>query len=184
MIIFNKNKGFSLIEMILYIAIVSIFISGAVLYGWQAVYGRIKSQVQLDVNYNLNLITTRINYELRNALDIYSVTQTNLYSPPGTDLCLQVSDSSHNPTRLYLSSGEFRVAWGGGSNDCTGMTNDEALSNSSVTITNLVFTDLSSSLGESKNVSYTITVDSVNPSARQEWNKTQTYGSGVELRSN
>jgi prepilin-type N-terminal cleavage/methylation domain-containing protein len=172
-----KNKsGFSLIEMILYVAVVSIFISGAVLYAWQAVYGRIKSQVQLDVNYNLNIITSRINYELRNALNVYSLNTS--------DLCLQVADTAHNPTRLYLSNGEFRVSWGGGSNNCTGMTNDESLSSSSVDVIGLTFVDLSSALNESKNISYSVTVDSVNPSARQEWDKTQTYSSSVELRSN
>lgn len=172
----KSQAGFSLIEIILYMAVVSIFVTGAVLYGWNIIYGRIKSQVQLDVNYNLNLVTSRLNYELRNALAINSLS--------ATDLCLQVSDSAHDPTRFYLSSGVVRVAWGGGSNDCTGMTNDQPLTNSSVDVSNLEFTDLSSGGGETKNVQYTITIDSVNSSNRQEWDKTQTYSSSVELRSN
>lgn len=172
----HKQAGFSLIEMILYMAVVSIFVTGAVLFGWNIIYGRIKSQVQLDVNYNLHLITNRVNYELRNATDILGLS--------ASDLCLEVADSAHNPTRFYLSSGVFRVAWGGGSTDCTGMTNDQPLSNSSVSISSLIFTNLSSVGNETKNIKYSITVNSANPSKRQEWDKTQTYSSSVELRSN
>lgn len=172
----NKQSGFSLIEMILYVAILSIFLTGAIFFGWSSIYGRIKSQVQLDVNYNLNLITSRFGYEVKNAKSINSLS--------ATDLCLEMAQTSRNPTQFYLSSGVLRVAWGGGSSDCTSMTNDEPLSSDSVNISNLVFTDLSSGGGETKNVKYEITVDSNNPSNRSEWDATQSYSSSVEIRSN
>lgn len=172
----RQQAGFSLIEMILYVAIVSIFLTAAIYYGWSSIYGRIKSQVQLDVNYNLNLITSRFGYEIKNAKSINSLS--------ATDLCLEMSPTPRNPTRFYLSSGVLRVAWGGGSGDCTSMTNDEPLSSDSVNISNLLFTNLSSGGGETKNVKYGITVENVNPSNRSEWEASQSYSSSVELRSN
>lgn len=169
----SKQSGFTLIEMILYIAIVSIFISGAILFAWNIVYGRIKSQVQLDGNYNLHFLTQRTSYELKNAVSIYSLTSN--------DVCLQMAESSRNPTRIYLQTGAIRTAWGGGSVDCTSMTNDVQLSSDKINITNLTLTNLSQ--GISKNIQFTIGLEVINVSGRQEWDFSASNSSSVELKT-
>jgi len=171
---FSSQQGFTLIELILYIALVSIFISGAILFAWDIIYGRVKSQVQQEVNQNLRLANKRIVYEIRNASAINSV-DTN-------KICLASSESARNPTKFYVNSGRLRIGWGGGSSDCTGLTNDEPLTSNQIALSTLTFTDLSTGGGESKNIQFTLTVASV--SDREEWQKTQTYTTAVELRSN
>ncbi len=169
----QQQAGFSLIEMILYIAIVAIFISGAVLFAWNIMYGRIKSQVQLDVNYNLHFLTQRISYELKNAVSIYSIT--------GSEICLQMAETNRNPTRIYEQNGTLRTAWGGGSTNCTSMTNDVQLSSDEIAITSISFTNLSQ--GISKNVRFSIGLEAINNSGRQEWDFGGDNTSSIELKT-
>lgn len=166
----TRSEGFTLIELILYIALISIFISGAVVFAWDILLAQSKSNVQLEVNQNMRLVTRRINYEIRNASAI------NTVSP--TSICLASTDPLRNPTRIYISSGTLRVAWGGGSANCTSMTNDEPLSSSSVTVSALTFTDRSET--SSRNIEYQITISTT--ADRQEWQKSETVRSSVELR--
>ena len=168
------EDGFTFIELILYIALVSIFIGGAVLFAWDIIYGRVKSGVQQEVSQNLRLASKRIVYEIRNASGINSVTPSSI--------SLIMDDSSRNPTVFDLSNGRLRIGYGSGGGCST--TNPCPLTSNEVSVANLVFVDLSTSGGESVNIQFTITIESNNPSGRQEWEKSQTYSTSVELRSN
>lgn len=170
----NLVWGFTFIELILYIALVSIFIGGAVLFAWDIIYGRVKSGVQQEVTQNLRLASKRIVHEIRNAFGINSVNPSSI--------SLAMDESARNPTVFDVSGGRLRIGFGS-SGSCP-TTSPCTLTSDEVTVTNLSFTDLSSSGGESVNVQFTITVESNNPSGRQEWEKTQTYTTSVELRSN
>ena len=68
------KRGFTLIEMILYIAIVSIFLTGLVYFTWDLIYGRLKSYIQQEVNQNIRFASARIIYEIRNAKSVNSPT--------------------------------------------------------------------------------------------------------------
>lgn len=168
------DHGFTLIELIIYIALVSIFISGAILFAWDIIYGRVKSGVQREVTQNLRLASKRLVYEIRNASGINSVSTSTI--------SLVMDDSDRNPTVFDVSGGRLRIGYGS-SGGCP-TTNPCSLTSDEVTVTNLAFTDLSSSGGESVNIQFTITLESNNPSGRQEWEKSQTYTTSVELRSN
>ena len=63
----KKQQGFTLIEMILYIGIVSIFLGGVVRVAWNSIYGRVKAQVMEHVNYAARFTGKRMMYEIRNA---------------------------------------------------------------------------------------------------------------------
>lgn len=168
------NKGYTLIELILYVALISVFVSGAVYFAWDIIYGRVKSGVQQEVTQNLRHASGRIIYEIRNAQGVNSI---------GPSLIsLAMTDSARNPTAFDVYDGRLRIGFGSGGSCPT--TSPCTLTSDEVTVTNLTFTDLSSSGGESVNVQFTITLESNNPSGRQEWEKTQTYSTSVELRSN
>ena len=169
----KTNKGFTLIELILYIALISIFITGAILFAWDIIYGGAKSGVQREVNQNLRLVAKRIAYEIRNSSAINSITVG--------DLCLASSTPARNPTRIYVFNGQLYVAWGGGTINCTGMTNNQPLTSNKVSISGLVFTDRSSG-SSSLNMEYSFTVTS--SGTRQEWQKTKSYSGSTEIRSN
>ncbi len=166
----HQLTGFTLIELILYVALVSIFISGAIRFAWDLIYSGVKSDIEREVNYNLRLASSRLALEMRNASAVNSL--------GSSDLCLASHDTSHNPTRFYLSEGRLRVGWGGGSSDCSGLTNDQPLTDNRVTVSSLNFVDQSND--NLANVGYTLTI--VADSDRSEWQKTQTYSSSIELR--
>ncbi|MCH7730769.1 prepilin-type N-terminal cleavage/methylation domain-containing protein [Patescibacteria group bacterium] len=170
----EPRAGFTLIELIIYIALVSIFISGAILFAWDIIYGRVKSGVQREVTQNLRLASKRLVYEIRNASGINSVSTSTI--------SLVMDESDRNPTVFDVSGGRLRIGYGSGGS-CPS-TSPCSLTSNKVTVSNLAFTDLSSSGGESVNIQFTIALESNNPSGRQEWEKSQTYTTSVELRSN
>lgn len=168
------NRGFTFIEVIVYIALVTIFLTGAILFAWNIIYGRVKSNFYSEVTQNLRLSSKRILFEVRNASDINSVSASSL--------CLANSDAARNPTRIYLSGGVLRIGWGGGSPVCAGLTSDVALTSNLVTVSSLTFTDLTSG-ALTKNIKFLITIEANNPSGRQEFDRSQTFESAAELRS-
>ncbi|HJX59603.1 hypothetical protein A2V61_02605 [Candidatus Woesebacteria bacterium RBG_19FT_COMBO_47_8] len=171
----NINNGFTFIELIVYIALVTIFVYGAVQFGWNIIYGRIKSNVYTEVTQNLRLASKRILFEIRNASDINSVSATSI--------CMSNSDATRNPTRIYLASGVLRIGWGGGSPVCAALSNDVALTSNLVSVSGLTFTNLTSG-SLTKNIRFSLTIDSVNASTRSEFDRSQTFISAAEVRSN
>ena len=161
-------SGFTLVEMILYVAIVSIFMTGLVYFTWDVIYGRVKSFVHQEVNQNTRFASKRILFEIKNASDINTVS-TNSIS-------LEMSDSARNPTVIDVSGGRIRIGYGSSGNCPTSNPCDLTSNrvNSSVS-----FTDLSS--GNSSNIKFVLTVSSTGD--RQEYDKSETYETSVELRS-
>jgi prepilin-type N-terminal cleavage/methylation domain-containing protein len=166
----KKQAGFTLIELLLYVALVSIFISGAILFAWDVIYGQVRSSIQRDVAYNLRFASKRISYELRNAASVISTTSNQI--------CLSSNTIAYNPTLIYQSGNELRIAWGGGSGDCTSMTNDAALVAPNLTVNTFAVTDLST--GNSTNIQFSLTVSS--DGVRDEWDFSETYQTSVEVR--
>jgi type II secretory pathway pseudopilin PulG len=172
-VLITGGAGFTLIELILYVALVSIFISGAVFFAWDVVYGRVKSRVQQEVSQNLRLASKRVSYEIRNAMGVNSAS--------GSTLSLSMEDTSRDPTVFDLSGGRLRIGFGSAA-PCP-ITAPCELTSNQVTVTNLEFIDRSAG-SDSINIQFTITVENNNPSGRQEWERSQTYTSSAELRSN
>jgi type II secretory pathway pseudopilin PulG len=71
--ILKIQTGFTLVELILYVALVSIFVTAAIGFVWNIIYGREKSYNQQIVQENARIAMTRIAYEIRRAKDIVSV---------------------------------------------------------------------------------------------------------------
>lgn len=163
------TRGFTLIELILYVAILGIFLTGAVLFAWDVIYGRVKSQTQLEVIQNARLASKRIQIEVKNASSITSAT--------GSTLTLATADASTNPTIIDLSSGRVRIGYGT-SGSCP-ISSPCFLTSDNVSISNLTFTDLST--GDSEQVKFALTV--VSTADRKEWQSAVTYQGSAELRS-
>lgn len=167
----TRESGFTLIELILYIALVSIFISGAIFFAWDIIYGRVKSQVQQEVSQNLRLAAKRIVYEIRNAGGINSISASTI--------SLANTDPARDPTVFDVSGGRLRIGYG--SAGACPVSSPCELTSNEVSVSNLSFSDLSKGT-ESINIQFSITVESTGE--RAEWQKSQTYSSSVELRSN
>lgn len=105
--IFIKNgklKGFTLIEIILYVALISIFITGVVIFAWDVINARQKSRAEQEVIYAARLASRRINFEIRNASAVNSVTTTSI--------SLANSNASLSPTVIDFTAGRLRIGYG------------------------------------------------------------------------
>ena len=171
---YQKSKissGFTLVELILYIAIVSIFLTGVIMFTWDIIYGRVKSYVQEEVNQNLRYAAKRITYEIRNASAVnLPVTVTSISLASG--------NAARNPTTIDISGGRLRIGYGN-SGPCP-ITSPCFLTSNKVDVTNLTFINLSSG-SDSINIKFSLTLGSVGQ--RREFQKSGTYESSVELRS-
>jgi type II secretory pathway pseudopilin PulG len=74
----NNQKGFTLIELILYVGLVSVFITVAMHFSWDVVYSREKSYQTQIVQQSARIAMQRISYEVRRAHDIASLTDSQL----------------------------------------------------------------------------------------------------------
>lgn len=165
----RNNKGMTLVELILYIAILSVFIGGAINFSWDVIYGRIKSNTQRTLSQNLRIVSKRMAYEIRNA--------TAISIPNSSTISLVMADSERNPTVFDLSGGRVRIGYGS-SGPCP-TTSPCFLSSNELTISNLTFTNLST--GTSTNVQVSITGSTTGSS--DEYQGTETYRTSVELRN-
>jgi len=165
----KRQHGFTFIELILYISLVSIFISTAVLSAWNIIYGRARSSVHQNLNHNLRFATKRIAFEIRNASSINSLTETSI--------SLSMNDPARNPTVINLVAG--RVRMGFGSSGVCPTTSPCFLTSNDISITNFIFTDLSD--GDSTNIRISITGQT--SGSRPEYQRSQTIQTSSELRT-
>jgi len=166
----NNKKAFTLIELILYVALISIFITGAILFVWDLIYSEVKSNVEQEVNQNLRFVSKRVLYEIRNSSGINSVSANSI--------SLSNSDSSKNPTVIDVSSNRIRIGQGN-SGDCPIAT--PCFLTPSSLVSNITFEDLSSG-SDSLNINFSVSVES--DSDRDEWDYLETYSTSAEIRSN
>lgn len=163
------RKGFTLIELILYVSIITIVMSALIPFAWNVIEGGAKSSVEQDVSSQARFISQRIMYEIRNASDINSVSASSI--------SLKVANASLDPTIIDLFGGNIRIKQGPGQADI--------LNSTDTTITSLTFTDYSSADLKAKNIQFTFTIDDNYTGARQEFNAPpETLESAAEIRSN
>lgn len=163
---FNMNKGFTLIELILYTAILSIVLSAFSLFAWDTINNGAKNNTEAEVFSQARFISERIKYEIRNASGINSVSANSI--------SLSNFNSSLNPTVISLTSGNVQIKQGSSSTT--------SLNSPDMTISSLVFTNNSSVDNKTKNISFQFTLNSI--SSRQEFIETTTIKDSVEVRSN
>jgi len=163
------SDGFTFIEIILYVSIVSIVLAALVPVAWNVIGGSAKSSAQQEVFSQTRFISEKIKYEIRNADSINSVAATSLsLDPPGT---------ANDPTIIDLSGGKLRIKLGAAS--------AVDLNSTDTTITSLTFTDYTSADTKTKHVQFVFTIDDNFGSTRQEYDvPAQTIEGSAELRSN
>ena len=168
------NEAFTLIELMLYVALVSIVISGMISFAWIVIGISMRNRTMRQVTDNGRFISKKIQYYVRNADDI------NLLSL--NQICLSyTAQPDMDPLSIYLEDEKVFLGWGGTS-DCSTLTNTEVMNDPNLYIDTLFFQDLSSGTGASKNISFDLIVSS--RADRDEWNNSQNFSSSIELRSN
>ncbi|KKT58198.1 MAG: hypothetical protein UX91_C0004G0065 [Candidatus Amesbacteria bacterium GW2011_GWB1_47_19] len=158
------KKGFTLVELILYVAIIGIVMSAMLPVTWEVVGGGSRSMTDQEVAATGRNILERIKYEIRNAKNITNVAANSLV----------LTNYSGPDTTIDLNTGRVRINQGAGA---------ISLNSDDTTVTDLIFTDYSSGDGKTKNVQVVLTL-SANFSAagRQEFQETMTLQTTTELR--
>lgn len=160
-------RGFTFIEAILYMAIVSIMLTALIPFAWNIVEGGSKSSVQQEVSSNARYISERIKYEIRNASGINTVSSSNI--------SLVNSNVLLNPTIITWTSPNVTIKQG------TGATVN--LNSVDVRITSFIFTNNTSG-SLTKNISFSFTVDQAYTGARNDFKSSISVQGSAEVRSN
>lgn len=158
----KKIKAFSLVETLLYIAIVSTIVVALTSF--------------LSVNQNTAARNQTINeVEQQGAQTLELITQTirnstSITGPvvgtPGSTLTIVVADGAKSPTIFDLSSGAIRIKEGAGA--------AFNITSNRVTASALTFTDLKpGTQKDSIKIQFTLTYN--NPDSKQVFNYTQTF---------
>lgn len=169
----SRKLAFTLIELLLYMALVGIFLTAATTSMWDIILGNTKSSVEQEVQESLRYASHRLSFEIRNANSIGASSDfgVNLATTSGAVLSLN-SSAPNNPTEFQVDSGLLQIKQGSG--DWTTITS------SALEVTNLVFTNLTDD--SSENVQFTVTVNYLNPGDRSELEKSATFESASQLR--
>ena len=159
----SKQAGFTLIELILYVTLVSIFLTAAILFAWNIIYGREKSFQQSIVDQSARIALAKISYEIRRAGDIQSLSANQL-----------VLESEGSTTTIEKSGSELLITSNG--------MGPYSLASNQVAVTNLAFTNLSSVDNSSKIISIELTLRQAQDDVPNQFIGETTIIESVELK--
>lgn len=164
------EKGVTLIETIIYIAIVSLIMTSLIPFAWNVIEGGVKSSTEQEVFGNARYISEQIKYQIRNAIGINSVS--------ATQISLITSNSITNPTIIGLSGTNLTMQQGVGS--------AINLNSQNATMSGVAFTPYTSADNKTKNIQFVFTVNAsyAGAGSRQELNESTTVEGDAEVRSN
>jgi len=169
----KKQAGFTLIEILIYIAIISGVVVTFVVFSLSISNSRNKTYVIQEVQAN-----TRVAFELiskyLHAADDINIGASIFDSDPGV-LSLAMDDAGKNPTIISLNADDGQLQIKEGSADEVNVTSNE------VKITNLVFRDLTGSSAR-KNIGVEVTVEYNVDNSDVIYEYAQSWQTAVSLR--
>lgn len=166
-IIGNPHVGFTLMELLIYITLVSVFITDAIIFSWDIMYGREKANSQKIVEQNARIPLARIIYEIKKAKNIQSIS--------GNKLELNNTDF---PATIENQSGVLKITDQGQAT--YNLTSNQIRVLSPPEARNQIFTNLSSADTNSKNIAVNLTIRPKNEFSGQ-FQAVSTMSASVEL---
>ena len=165
----SHPKGFTIIELLLYLAISAIILLATSLFLSTLLQSRIKNQTVAEVEGQGLQVMQLITQTVRNVDTIISPT----IGTTGASLSVNTSVSGNNPTIFDLNSGVVQIK--------EGAAVAVPLTNARVVVSDLAFFNLSrASTPGAVKVQFTITA--VNNSGRNEYSYTKTFVGSAALR--
>lgn len=166
----NKTKkAFTLVEIILYIGLVSIMLLVITSFFGVMIQSRLRNQAIADVNEQGVQVMQIILQTVRNATAINAPTPGN----SETSLSVNVNGAGLSPSVFSLNSGAIQITEGAGS--------AVTLSSNRVILTSLTFTNLTRS-GTPGAVRVQFTLSRVNPDGRKELSYNQTFYGSASIK--
>lgn len=159
-----RNSGFTLIEFLIYIAILAVVVTLIIGFFLDIILGNIKETSYQEVQQNARFILTKISQEVKKA--------TGINSPnPGESasaLSLAMASPSSDPTLIDVIEGKLRLT--------KGISAPQELTTDLVEISNLRFTNLSYP-DTPGTIRIEMTISHINPANRIE------YQASIDLKS-
>lgn len=165
----RKQTGYTLIELLLYVAMIGVLLSAVAYFFGAAAEARVKNQTVSEVDTQGTYVMDYMAETIRNATSVSSPT----IGTSGSSLTLVVPVGSLSPTVFSLSSGTIQVKEGTGA--AASLTSDD------VVITSFTVKNLSRS-GTTGIVQISFTLNRVNASNRSEYDYSRTFTTSVGVR--
>lgn len=176
-----SKQGFTLLEMIIYMAIAVMVLISVVGIGMNLSLANQKSQAKREVYMNARFIVNEVTRKVRGAQDILP-TGTVYGSNPGS---LALSYPSGN--NILIETYTKNVTVGGVTVPIVKLSMKEGsgtftdISSDKVTISNFTITNLTSS-GSRKNINIQMTIDKVNPSTDKDFGGSIQFETSISTR--
>lgn len=167
----NKVLGFTLIEIILYLAIVTTFLVSLMVVSQNLILGQAKSQTLLAVENNAWLALTRLGYEIRKSPTVNSDSQFYPANPGWLHLDNQVGAS--DDVYFFAADGLLYLQIGAGS--------PQALTSSRIEVKALTFQDVSAAR-DRQAIKIDLSLSYKNPSHSAAWRADLNRSITVTLR--
>ena len=167
-ILSKSGAGFTLIEIIIYIAVFATILVSLTGFLWLIVFGNIKETSYQEVQQNGRFALTKMTQEIKKAIGI------NNPLPGGSDniLSLTMADPNLNPTIFDLLDGKLRITQG--TNLPIELTSDQVRV-SSLQFANLSYPDTSGI------IRVELVIEYLNPSGRSEYQASVSFNSSISL---
>ena len=159
----RRRAGFTLIELIIYLAIVSIFLVSISYLALDILGGQAKSYGSQEINQNIRFVTNFLTKDIKSAQDIGNLSSDFLVlTMPGDDITYNFNSTNLTLTRQI------------GSNDPVVVNSDQVEVIGS--FTNLSYT------ARNKNIGIDLTISRKNPDNLPDYNASTTVDLSFELR--
>jgi prepilin-type N-terminal cleavage/methylation domain-containing protein len=168
----QKQNGFTLIEILIYVAIIGTAVTSLVFFAVSVSDSRNKNYVVQEVQANGRVAIDIISQRIRAATGV-NIGSSIFDSDPGV-LSLAMADGAKNPTIINLNQDDGVLQITEGLSEAAPVTSDK------VKITNLIFTNLTPS-GERENIKVEITLEYAN-AGDVEFAYSQEYRTAVSVR--
>lgn len=169
------QKGFTLIEFIVYVALLAILLTLTVQFILSVIESAARMDAKEEVQKNAAAITRAFEHEVRHSHEIYTPTSDFVSDPGQLSLLSSINlppDENETYTDIYLHNGRFCIKWE--------LTGADCVTSSSVEVTSLTFTRIEQSpTVESARMVATLRFDS----PRVEYFFTETLYTTARLRN-
>ncbi|MFQ6049724.1 MAG: PilW family protein [Candidatus Paceibacterales bacterium] len=163
-----ENRGFTLIEFLLYIGILVMVLVLTGGFLWDIIFGNIKETSYQEVQQNSRFVLVKITQEIKKATGINSPTP----GTASTTLSLAMAATSTDPTVFDLVNEKLRIT--------QSTSSPYEMTSNQVIVTNLQFTNLSYP-DTPGTIRIEMTIDHINPGSRSEYEASASFKSTVSL---
>lgn len=151
-----KNLGFTLIEFLIYIAVLAVILIFTTGFLWDIILGNVKETSWQEVQQNSRFALTKIGQEIKKATGVNSPLPGN----SANSLSLIMADPNLNPTVFDIADGKLRIT--------KGASGPYEITSDQVIVSNLSFTNLSYQ-DTPGTIQIEMTTEHINPANRIEY---------------